>query len=123
MRQAGCALMTMDSRARRLRGRGWVGLVVAGAVAAAPGVAGATTQTFTSNGTFTVPPLVTSLTVVVKGAWGGAALASDTPGGKGGEATGTVAVTPGEALSVIVGGQGASVGAGEPGGMGGANGG
>ena len=66
---------------------------------------------------------MTSLTVVVKGAWGGAALASDTPGGKGGEATGTVAVTPGEALSVIVGGQGASVGAGEPGGMGGANGG
>jgi hypothetical protein len=117
--------MRTDSRGGRLRAGARAGLVVAaGAVAASPGVAGATTQTFTSNGTFTVPPLVTSLTVDVEGAEGGAANGSDfSPGGKGGQATGTVAVTAGEALSVIVGGVGASVGESDPGGMGGGNGG
>ena len=79
------------------------------AVAAAPGSAAAATQTFTSDGTFTVPNGVTSVSIDVLGAKGG--LNDDGPadgaGGFGGEAGGTVAVTAGEALSVLVGGVGA----------------
>jgi hypothetical protein len=93
-------------------------------VAAAPGVAAAATQTFTSSGTFTVPDGVTSVRVDAVGAGGGEN--DDEPigsiGGPGGEAAGTVVVTPGEALSVLVGGKGAPSDGGN-GGSGGAGGG
>jgi hypothetical protein len=76
-----------------------------------------------SSGTFTVPDEVTSVSVDALGAKGG-----DTHGtllgvgGSGGEATGTVSVTPGQTLSVIVGGVGGDA-SGSQGGSGGSGGG
>lgn len=52
-----------------------------------------------------VPPEVYSATFTVFGAQGGAAVPGGAPGGLGGEATGTVAVSPGEVLLINVGGQ------------------
>ena len=54
---------------------------------------------------WTVPPEVYSATFTVFGAQGGAAVPGGTPGGLGGEATATVAVSPGEVLLIDVGGQ------------------
>ena len=54
--------------------------------------------------TFTVPAGVTSLTLTAKGAQGGAT--GLFPGADGGEETGTVAVSEGESLTVLVGGMG-----------------
>lgn len=65
-----------------------------------------TTTTFNYTGgtqTFVVPANVTSLTIAAKGAGGGNAT-----GGPGGLATGTQAVTPGETLTIQVGGAGAA---------------
>lgn len=62
-------------------------------------------QTFNHNGsfqTFTVPPLVTSLTIDAYGAQGTTASCA---GGLGGRSQGTLAVTPGQTLLVYVGGQ------------------
>lgn len=62
--------------------------------------------------TFTVPPDVCQATLTALGAQGGlgapvpSAPAAATPGGLGGSATATVAVTPGEVLEVHVGGRG-----------------
>ena len=72
---------------------------------------GQTTQTFTYTGaaqSFTVPPGVTSMTVKLWGAGGGAASykANGGSGGSGAYVTGTLSVTPGQALTIIVGGGG-----------------
>ena len=63
---------------------------------------------------YTVPSGVTSITIQALGAEGGSS--SGTPGGLGASITGTVSVTPGQVLKVLVGGQG---GAGTQGGGGG----
>lgn len=62
------------------------------------------TQAFSytgSNQSFVVPAGVNSLTVKLWGAGGGAALSN--AGGGGGFATGTLSVTPGETLTIVVG--------------------
>ncbi|MGN6757287.1 MAG: glycine-rich protein, partial [Thermomicrobiales bacterium] len=70
--------------------------------------AGLTTCTFDYTGaaqTWTVPDGVTQVTLDVFGAQGGYEAAQ---GGQGGRATATVAVTPGETLTIVVGGAGHS---------------
>jgi hypothetical protein len=85
-------------RRRPLRRSCFVGAFAA--LAIAPGSAAAATQTFMSNGSFTVPGGVTSVSVDVLGAKGGDNHSTILGlGGSGGEATGTVAVTPGGTLS------------------------
>jgi uncharacterized repeat protein (TIGR01451 family) len=88
-------------------------------------VAGPTSTvcTFSAPGadTFTVPAGVTQVTVVASGAQGGNSGFS--VGGKGGSASAALAVDPGEALAVNVGGVGPTGSALGPGGDGGANGG
>jgi hypothetical protein len=62
--------------------------------------------------TVAVPPGVTSLSVVAAGAAGAASASASfegSPGGLGGQQSATVAVVPGDTLSVYVGEQGASV--------------
>lgn len=73
-------------------------------------------RSFTTPGTFTfvVPACVTSLNVDAYGAAGG------NEGGRGGRVVLTITVTPGETLTVSVGGRGAD---GDAGGAGGSNGG
>jgi Glycine rich protein len=66
--------------------------------------------TFNATGaaqTFTVPVAVTQITIDAFGAAGGSN-ALGVLGGLGGEATGTLAVTPGQVLTVMVGGWGSS---------------
>ncbi|HEX2899554.1 MAG TPA: glycine-rich protein, partial [Bacteroidia bacterium] len=66
-------------------------------------------QTFNYSGSiqnFVVPTGVTSITIQALGAQGGSS--SGTLGGLGASITGTVAVTPGQVLKVLVGGQGAA---------------
>ena len=66
---------------------------------------GSRTFAFTGGAqTFTVPAGVTSITVDALGAEGGGS-ESGAVGGRGGQASATVAVTPGEVLQIIVGGQ------------------
>ncbi|MCB0882326.1 MAG: hypothetical protein KDC33_08955, partial [Thermoleophilia bacterium] len=78
----------------------------------APGVASAAPVTFNSTGapqTYTVPAGVTSVRVTAHGAQGGSGygiLPNGCPGGKGAEVRGTLAVTPGQTLYVLVGGVG-----------------
>jgi|GEM_PF-3173397 len=68
------------------------------------------TQTFNYTGSidnFTVPAGVTSLVIEAKGAQGGTSNGSGTnEGGRGAYIKGTVTVTPGQVLKVLVGGQG-----------------
>jgi len=67
------------------------------------------TQTFNYTGSitnFTVPAGVTSLVIEAKGAQGGTSDGSSNVGGKGAYIKGTVTVTPGQILKVLVGGQG-----------------
>jgi hypothetical protein len=73
------------------------GLLVAGPVAA-PAFA---EQTFTANGTYTVPDGVTMVRVVAKGAGGGGGGASS--GGNGAMVTTYQPVTPGQVLAVTIG--------------------
>ena len=107
---------------------------VAGAVAiqAAPVAAStvvSTTYSYTgTTTTFTVPGGVTSMTVTLKGAQGGLgggdSQGSPIPGGYQGVVTGVIAVTPGDVLTVAVGGGGAtgvSSGGSAAGGSGGQN--
>jgi hypothetical protein len=120
------------SRHRRLRAAKGLAVGAVGVVAALPlglalataagpsGPAGAqvtTSQTFgydgTTSQTFTVPPGVTQVEIAASGGQGGEGAAYSTyqetvsPGGAGGEVSGAqVAVTPGEQLSVDVGGAG-----------------
>jgi hypothetical protein len=74
-----------------------------------------------SNQTFTVPSNVCSVTSKLWGAGGGAGanFSISQKGGAGGYASGTIAVTPGENLTLIVGGKGLSSGFGYIGGFGG----
>jgi len=70
---------------------------------------GATSQTFNYTGadqSFIVPTGVTSMSVTLSGAGGGAAFGVDTARGRGGLVSGTLAVTPGESLTMVVGGGG-----------------
>lgn len=76
-------------------------------------------QTFNYTGTvetYTVPPCVTSITVVAAGAKGGG-----NSGGAGAKVTSTISVTPGQVLEIRVGGVGACPGAGYNGGGAGKN--
>ena len=64
----------------------------------------AQSQTFNYTGnvqTWTVPPCVTSINVIVAGAKGGGNI-----GGNGARISATIAVTPGQILNIYVGGQG-----------------
>jgi hypothetical protein len=87
-----------------------VGLLAAPAADGAACPAGVCTETFQFSGhveTFTVPPGVTSLTATLDGAAGGEVFQGAGDGKKGGETTATVAVQPGEVLSIVVGQRGA----------------
>lgn len=84
-------------------------------VAQPPTAHAATTVTTTygytgTNQTFTVPDGVSSLTITLKGGQGGLgggdSQGSPTPGGYQGVVTGTIAVTPGQVLTIAVGGGG-----------------
>lgn len=55
---------------------------------------------------YTVPGGVTTLTVDLMGAQGGAGYPAVSQGGKGGKITGTISVTPGQVLQIYVGGAG-----------------
>jgi len=73
-----------------------------------------TTTTFNYTGspqTWTVPPCVSSITVTVAGADGGGNL-----GGNGAVVTATIPVTPGQVLTINVGGSGNSINGGYGGG-------
>ncbi|MEM9931253.1 MAG: glycine rich domain-containing protein, partial [Bacteroidota bacterium] len=73
------------------------------------GLSAQTTVTFNYTGsmqTWTVPPNVFSVEVQAWGAQGGQGETPQAVGGKGGKATGDLAVTPGQALNIFVGGQG-----------------
>ena len=75
------------------------------------GLALAQTTTFSYTGTiqsYTVPAGVTSITITAKGAQGGGETYIGATGGLGAIMTGTFAVTPGQVLEVLVGGQGSS---------------
>jgi hypothetical protein len=70
-------------------------------------------QTFTSNGTFTIPSGVTAVTVTVVGGGGGGNNTSSSGGGGGGAAIKLLTgLTPGNTLSVTVGGGGGTTGSG-----------
>jgi hypothetical protein len=92
-------------------GFGFVLLVPSG-VGAAPSCSGATSVTCTFSFTgaldsFTVPPGVTQITVDASGAQGGTGDNGTTAaGGEGARLVASFAVTPGETLNVLVGGQG-----------------
>ena len=77
-------------------------------VAACPGIAQATSFTFTgSEQTYTVPAGVTNVTITAIGGAGGTpASGAGLPGGRGATVTGIVAVSPGQVLYVHVGGTG-----------------
>jgi hypothetical protein len=75
---------------------------------ATAGPAGASTTTFHYTGeaqTWTVPAGVTRATFVVDGAQGGGGR-TFVPGGLGGEVTDELAVTPGQEITIVVGGAG-----------------
>ena len=84
-------------------------------------LAGTTTATATfspaGSYSFTVPEAVTSMTLTATGAAGGSSAAGTGTGGEGASVTATVAVPPGEQLSIVVGAPG-SGGAGGTGGGG-----
>ncbi len=70
-------------------------------------IIGSHAQTFNFTGatqTYTVPALVTSITIDARGAQGGGSF--NGAGGLGAQMTGTYAVTPGQVLTIIVGEQG-----------------
>ena len=107
--------------------RVWAAIAtVIAAVALAAPAARAATQTFTAPGEqpFTVPPGVTSIHVVAVGGAGGAGkgYSKSIAGGFGAVASGDIAVSSGQILYVVVGGNGISP-TGLPGGAGGFNGG
>lgn len=76
---------------------------------------GTVTKTFAYTGadqTWTVPPFLSSVNVKLWGAGGGASSSTyNRKGGAGGYAAGTLAVTPGATLKVVVGGGGKTNGA------------
>ncbi len=70
--------------------------------------AGAATQTFTSNGTFTVPAGVTSLSIVLTGASGGDC--GSHLQGRGAVVQATLPVTSGSTLNIFLGTYGGGIG-------------
>ena len=99
-RSAGMNGLTSSRAAPRAAAAAILGLLLL------PAAASADTQTFTYTGssqTWTVPAGVTSASFDLYGAAGGS-YTSPFPGGKGGRATATLSVTPGEAIDVNVGG-------------------
>jgi hypothetical protein len=99
------------------------GLCLASLAAAADATAAPTVTKFDFTGaeqTFTVPAGVTSMHVVAVGGKGGAGAGNSKPGGFGALVSADIAVTPGEVLSVLVGGNGGDA-AGTTGGSGGFN--
>jgi hypothetical protein len=111
-------------RARRSRGRRIGFLVPIGFLAAALPLssttpAGAAPQQFTTPGcgnVYVVPSGVTRVTIDAYGGEGGAEVVYSSPGGRGGHASGTLSVTPGETLTVCVGGAGSATAGGANGG-------
>ncbi|MEV7012250.1 IPT/TIG domain-containing protein [Streptosporangium sp. NPDC051022] len=103
-----------------LRGTLAVALAAGGLAAVAPAAQAADkTVTFSYTGgpqTFTVPAGETSIEVDAFGAQGQAGYFSGAPGGRGGEAKATLAVTPGQVLRINVGGSGYRSGPGYGGG-------
>ena len=91
--------------------------VISALLAAGSSTAGADTANYTADGTFTVPSGVTTISVVAVGAAGGSC-GSGALSGAGGIVSADIVVTPGQVLTIKVGGRG-----GGPGGAGGANGG
>ncbi len=69
-----------------------------------PPPAGADSQTFTADGTFTVPADVTSITIDAVGGAGGSC--DDDLGGLGARVQATLSVTPGQEFTVTIGGMG-----------------
>jgi hypothetical protein len=121
---------------RRLLAAGSLVALAAGMSLAVAGPAGGGTSSETfefedETQTFTVPDNVCEIRVIALGAGGGdstdSVLAETVPGGTGGRAEATIPVTPGETLTVRVGGEGEDTvtvgGTGGLGGEGGFNGG
>jgi Glycine rich protein len=109
-------LTVLQSEKTKLIGRksrrAIIAIVAWGASMASAVLAQTTTVTFPytgSSASWTVPPWVTSIAIKAWGAQGGFAYCCDgtigNGGGLGGYAEGTLAVTPGETLTVFVGGQ------------------
>lgn len=77
---------------------------------AKPAAAASGSQTFTSNGTFTVPAGVTELSIEINGAGGGDgggdSAYGNASGGMGTNITGMLSVTPGEVLTIRLGSPG-----------------
>src|ERR1700722_4670652 len=106
---------------RRVGGPGLVGVLVAMAAVTVPSAAqAAATQSFTTPGTSTyiVSVGVTQLSITAFGAAGGPWCANG-GGGRGASVSGTFPVSPGEQLTVSVGGVGATCAATNAGGGGG----
>ncbi len=105
----------MPIRATPRWGVSLLGLALSLAVSSPAAAAAPVTDTFASPGetTFTVPAKVTSLQITARGAGGGAGQAPGDvgavagAGGSGSQITGTLAVTPGEVLTLAVGQRGA----------------
>jgi hypothetical protein len=90
---------------------------VGGTCVECPNIHGSQEYNYTGGTqTFNVPLCVTKVTLEVWGGQGGGANCCDgsvqDDGGKGGYSKGTLAVTPGQALGIYVGGKGVTVGAG-----------
>lgn len=118
----------MFSISRRACPRGAALLAACVAFGAAAGSASAATQTLTYGATsmvrtLTVPPGVTHIDVVAVGGRGGSGGGSAPVVGAGARVSGTLAVTPGQKLYVLVGGNGRDTGCFNGGGAGGFNGG
>jgi hypothetical protein len=80
---------------------------IANAIYTSPGSTTSSTFNYTgANQTFTVPSNISSINVSLSGAGGGAATIWGQIGGAGGLVSGTLAVTPGQILTVLVGGLG-----------------
>jgi len=108
-------------RARRFALSGATAILIGGGLAAPVGAQAIGEQVFEFTGeaeTFVVPDDVCRITVDAYGAAGGAGWASEGPdaaGGLGARATGTITVTPGDTLEIVVGGSGGDALGEEPG--------
>lgn len=113
-------VVSRESRRARWRALGAAALLAATVVGvdeartAAPAAAASGSQTFTSNGTFTVPAGITEVKVEINGAaggdGGGDSAFGTSDGGLGTNVTGTLSVTPGEVLTIRLGSMGESGG-------------
>ncbi|HEY3478372.1 MAG TPA: hypothetical protein VGL02_05655, partial [Streptomyces sp.] len=102
-------------RSRRLAAAAGAAALVGACLGSVPAASAQTSQTFTQDGTFTVPDGVTQLTVTAIGAGGGGGGDSVQPGvaswGGGGGGGGAIVqcmlpVSPGQVFTVSVGGHG-----------------